>query len=487
MNGDEPVTAEKEFTPEEANGSIDLEYVFDASDLAGKQVVVYEELYIGDNLIGEHKDINDEGQTVTFPHLNTNASDGVTGNHTGTVSEKATVIDVVTYTGLIPGKEYTVKGTLMNKETGEPVKNSEGKEITAEKTFTPEKADGSVELVYELDSTLLEGQTVVVFEDLLYNGVEVGSHADIKDEDQSVHYPDLGTQAKDKTTGLQEGIRKEQTVIEDTVTYQNLIPGQEYTVKGILMDKATGEPLLISEKQITAEKTFTPEEPDGSVELAFTFDSTALKNPAVVVFERLYVSDKEVAAHTDINDKGQTVEYPEHKIQTQAKDKESGSQEAQANVNTTIVDTVTYEGLIPGQSYTLKGVLMDKSTGEPLLINNKQITAEKIFIPEKSSGTVEMEFTFDATFAAGKEIVVFERLYVQGIEVAAHTDINDKNQTVQIKTPETPKAEEEDTPTTGAAPVKTGDSAPLAGILGVLLLSGTVIILMVRKKRQRSR
>ena len=151
------------------------------------------------------------------------------------------------------------------------------------------------------------------------------------------------------------------------------------------------------------------------------------------------------------------------------------------------MDTVTYEGLIPGQSYTLKGVLMDKSTGEPLLINNKQITAEKIFIPEKSSGTVEMEFTFDATFAAGKEIVVFERLYVQGIEVAAHTDINDKNQTVQIKTPETPKAEEEDTPTTGAAPVKTGDSAPLAGILGVLLLSGTVIILMVRKKRQRSR
>ena len=485
--GDEPVTAEKEFTPEEANGSVDLEYVFDASDLAGKQVVVYEELYIGDNLVGEHKDINDEGQTVTFPHLNTNASDGVTGNHTGTVSEKATVIDVVTYTGLIPGKEYTVKGTLMNKETGEPVKNSEGKEITAEKTFTAEKADGSVELVYELDSTLLKGQTVVVFEDLLYNGVEVGSHADINDEDQSVHYPDLGTQAKDKTTGLQEGIRKEQTVIEDTVTYQNLIPGQEYTVKGILMDKATGEPLLISEKQITAEKTFTPEEPDGSVELAFTFDSTAIKNPAVVVFERLYVNDKEVAAHTDINDKGQTVEYPEHKIQTKAKDKESGSQEAQAKANVTIVDTVTYEGLIPGQSYTLKGVLMDKSTGEPLLINNKQITAEKIFIPEKSSGTVEMEFTFDATFAAGKEIVVFERLYVQGTEVAAHTDINDKNQTVQIKTPETPKAEEKDTPTTGAAPVKTGDSAPLAGILGVLLLSGTVIILTVKKKRQRSR
>ena len=71
----------------------------------------------------------------------------------------------------------------MNKETGESIKNSEGKDITAEKIFTPEKADGSVELVYELDSTLLAGKTAVVFEDLLYNGVEVGSHGDIQDED----------------------------------------------------------------------------------------------------------------------------------------------------------------------------------------------------------------------------------------------------------------------------------------------------------------
>ena len=113
------VTAEKEFTPKMADGSVDLEYTFDASALAGKQVVVYEELYTSDKLIGEHKDINDEGQTVTFPWLRTNASDGVTGKHVGTVSEKATVIDVVSYKGLLPGKEYTIKGTLMNKETGE--------------------------------------------------------------------------------------------------------------------------------------------------------------------------------------------------------------------------------------------------------------------------------------------------------------------------------------------------------------------------------
>lgn len=492
------VTAEKKFTPKMADGSVDLEYTFDASALAGKQVVVYEELYTSDKLIGEHKDINDEGQTVTFPWLRTNASDGVTGKHVGTVSEKATVIDVVSYKGLLPGKEYTIKGTLMNKETGEPVKNSEGKDITAEKTFTPENEEGSVELVYELDSTLLAGQTAVVFEDLLYNGVEVGSHGDIQDEGQSVRYPDLGTQAKDKNTGLQEGIRKEQSVIADTVAYQNLIPGQEYTLKGILMNKSTGTPLLINKKEITAEKTFIPETADGTVVLEFSFDSTVLKNPEIVVFESLFVKDKEVNAHRDLNDKGQTVKYPEHKIQTQARDKESETQEARAKADTTILDTVTYEGLIPGQSYTLKGMLMDKSTGEPLLINEKQITAEKTFIPEKSSGREELEFTFDASIAAGKEIVVFERLYVQEIEVASHTDLEDENQTVKIKVPEEPKTEKKETPgspekeqetakTSGTASVKTGDEAPIGELICILTFSGVVIAVIMKKKRSKKR
>ena len=248
------------------------------------------------------------------------------------------------------------------------------------------------------------------------------------------------------------------------------------------MDKSTGKELMVNEKPVTAEKTFTPEKADGSVELAFTFDGSNLAGKTVVVFESLFVEDTEVAVHADIQDKGQSVEYPEHKIQTQAKDKESGTQEAQTKANTTILDTVSYEGLIPGQSYTLKGVLMDKATGEPLLINNKQITAEKIFIPEKSSGTAEMEFTFDATFAAGKEIVVFEHLYVQGTEVAAHTDINDKNQTVTVKvnTPAVPKKND----TTITPQVKTGDTTPVAGIVVALLLSGAVIAVVIVKRRK---
>ena len=446
--GGKKVTAEIEFTPKETNGAVDLKYTFDASSLAGHQLVVFEELYAGGKLIGEHKDMEDEGQMVNIPEIHTNASDKDTGTHTGTVGEKVSVVDTVTYEGLIPGKEYTVKGTLMNKETGEPIQDQDGKGISAETKFTAETPNGSVDLVYELDSTLLAGQTVVVFEDLYYDSIKVATHADINDEDQSVHYPELGTKAENQATGTQEAAANKSVTILDTVSYQNLIPGQEYTVKGTLMDKTTGKELLIGDQTVTAEKTLTPEEPDGSVELAFTFDGSALTGKAVVVYERLYVGEKEVAAHADITDEGQTIEFPAPQIRTKAKDKDTGIQQGITKEKSTIVDTVSYTRLIPGQKYTMKGILMDKSTGKELQIDGKPVTAEKTFTPEKSAGNVEMTFTFDSSVLAGKTTVVFESLYVENTEVAAHADIDDKAQSVEYPKHEIgTKAKDKDTGT----------------------------------------
>ena len=101
--------------------------------------------------------------------------------------------------------------------------------------------------------------------------------------------------------------------LEDVVEYKHLVPGKEYTVKGILMDKATGEPLLIDEKEIRSETTFTPYEPTGSVTVEFTFDARYINEETnIVVFESLYSEDKELAVHADIDDKDQTVTiYPQ--------------------------------------------------------------------------------------------------------------------------------------------------------------------------------
>ena len=98
----------------------------------------------------------------------------------------------------------------------------------------------------------------------------------------------------------------------------------------------------------------------------------------------------------------------------------------------TIIDTVEYTGLTIGKAYNVKGVLMDKSTNEKLLIDGKEITSSAEFTAEKENGTVEVSFTFDCSGLAGKSIVVFEILYQDTLEVAVHADIEDKAQTVTV-------------------------------------------------------
>lgn len=104
-------------------------------------------------------------------------------------------------------------------------------------------------------------------------------------------------------------------------------------------------------------------------------------------------------------------------------------------MNVTLRPSLDYHDLLPGKEYTIEGVLMDKATGKPLMVDDQQVTAEARFTPNQPDGTVELEFTFDASALEGKEVVAFETLYKDGIEVAAHTDINDEAQTVRFVAP----------------------------------------------------
>ena len=193
----------------------------------------------------------------------------------------------------------------MNKETGEPVLDAEGNEITASVSFTAEEPEGSVELIYTLDSTLLAGKSVVVFEDLLYQGVKVASHADLEDEDQTVHYPDIGTKAS--VGGSKTAKAKGTIKLDDVVEFRNLVPGTEYTLVGVLMDKDAKDVLKVNGKAVTSTVTFTPETADGTVTVTFTFKASGLGGKTLVAFEYLYSNDEQVTCHADIDDKAQTV------------------------------------------------------------------------------------------------------------------------------------------------------------------------------------
>ena len=304
---EQQITAEVEFTPTSAQGTVELTYTFDASALAGKAVVVFEDLYQGENVVATHADINDEGQTVTFgkPSIGTTAT--VDGEKTTQPAEQITITDTVEYSGLTVGQEYTLRGELVFQATGEPVTNGETP-ITAEATFVTPGSEGTIDIPFTFDSTGLEGQSVVVFETLFSGETTIAEHRDLEDEGQTITFtelPRIGTTAT--VDGKHTAEPTGEITIVDVVEYSGLYPGETYTISGILMDKGTGNPLLVDGAEITAETEFTPESADGTVELTYTLDASNLAGTTIVVFETLYQDGVEIVSHADINDESQTI------------------------------------------------------------------------------------------------------------------------------------------------------------------------------------
>ena len=284
--------------------------------------------------------------------------------------------------------------------------------------------------------------------------------------------PEIGTQAA--VNGEKELCATEVFTLTDTVSYKHLIPGKEYLLVGTLMDKSTGKAFTENGNAVTAETVFTPETPNGTVTVSFTFDSRLIKkNTSLVVFETLYKDGKELAVHADINDNGQTVKVKVPEIGTKAT--VNGKKEVTASGRVKIEDTVSYKNLTPGKEYTVKGVLMNKATGEPLLADGKEIRSFFTFKPDKPDGEINITFVFDDSgLKTATEIVVFETLYRDGTEIAAHADIKDEGQTVKI-TPPTP-----DNP-------QTGDNSNLGFWigLGAVALGGLVAVIIIRVKSRK--
>lgn len=151
------------------------------------------------------------------------------------------------------------------------------------------------------------------------------------------------------------------------------------------------------------------------------------------VFTVTIKDNEQVVELTAINDK-----VPELKTTATV----NGKKEVIAKGKITIKDTVEYKHLVPNTEYVIKGTLMDKSTGKPFMVKGKEVTSTVKFTPDKANGTVEVEFTFDASnIKKSTDLVVFESLYRDNVEIAVHADLKDKGQTVTIvpPAPKTPK------------------------------------------------
>lgn len=369
------------------------------------------------------------------PKLETQASNKADGEKVVDPLETIVIKDSVSYTNLFVGKEYTISGVLMNKATNAPILQ-DGKEITSTLAFIADKVNGTKDLEFVVNASVLKGQTIVVFEKLFRDGIEVAAHADINDEAQSVkvNNPTVHTTAVFED-GLTVADPTGLFTLNDTVEITEILPGKAYLVKGILMDKATGEPLLVHGNTVETSVGFIAKAENETVIVPFTFDLTGINGREIVVFESLFRNDEELANHKDINDKGQTVRVTNPSVRTTATHKPTGLKEVNPLTKVTITDAVKYHDLVVGKTYTVNGVLMDKVTEKPVLVDGKEVTSTLTFVAETTDGTVNLDFILDARALRGKEVVVFEDLFREGVLLASHADITDNDQTIKISNP----------------------------------------------------
>ena len=462
------ITAEASFTPTASEGeavvtfdNVDVSKIAETGAKKSAKIVVYETLIqntpslgssVANQEVANHKDKTDQGQTVIFnePSVHTQATiDGTTT--VNTYDKEVELKDTVTYENLAVGKEYTVKGQLINKATQQPVK-----EVTAK--FTPKDKSGTTDVVFKVNPKEIGAGEFVVFETVYNNkGTEIAEHKDINDTDQTVVLKDasIGTTATIEGDKVINSKDKE-VELKDTVSYKGLIPGKKYTLKGVVMDKETGKTT-----EYTSSTEFTPAQEEGSADMTFKINAKDVDGKTLVVFETLYdEKGNEVANHKDLTDTGQTVEIRHPEIKTSATI--DGEKSVNAKASTVeLVDTVSYEGLIPGNTYTVEGKLMDKDTGKELPTDGVTVQVEdqtaqgdqgeesateatskdandiKVsstqFIPESESGTVQVKWLIDLSKVKGKNIVVFETLKDKHEdEIAHHDDLSDEEQSVSI-------------------------------------------------------
>lgn len=442
------IEAKATFTPTAPNGEVEVEFVFDGYNLdKGTQIIAFEEVFDKDKSVAVHADINDENQLVEVvtPEIGTSAYDAFDLDGLVIADKDAKIIDTVKYENLIPGKEYTVGGIVMDKTTGMPLLSGEGAD---------QITDGEL-------ATFLHGLATLlgISDDEFAAMTATGSAGATSEFIDFVGELTEGLGVENPLAGFTDRIVSNVNVNADVVS--------EYLA----------ENAKIVNCLTFAQKTFTPNTADGSVDMTFPVNTEGMDGKELVVYELMFANDVIQASHADITDKGQTVEVVPSSIGTTATDKTDGDHYLLPSTDAVVVDTVDYENLVPGKEYTLKGWLMDKATGKQLVIDDKPVTSEIKFTPNNTSGSIDIEFKFDASkLADGAELVAFEELYKDNVLVAEHKDIDDEGQTVTIGEPPA-------TPEDGDY-AKTGENLIGWIIIALALVAGatTLTVYGVRKR-----
>ncbi len=276
-------------------------------------------------------------------------------------------------------------------------------------------------------------------------------------------HPYIQTREWDDETKDHLSMAGESVTVKDTVSYFNLPADTVFTLKGVIMEKLSdGSVRVLTDKDgnpLTSVRVFTTESgingiSNGSVEMKFSFNGCGMDGKTFVIYEYIYEgesresitiedgmtltedvyrdADGNMVCHADCDDEEQMGYFPSG--YTTALGADSGDHTLAPKKEVSIVDTVTYSNLIPGKEYSVRGTLMDRESGDAVTdAEGNRITETVSFVAEKRNGSIDVTFTFDSSEFAGKELVAFEEMFLDGVRIFVHADIDDEEQTVRVK------------------------------------------------------
>lgn len=278
---------------------VNIPFVIDTTGLDGKDVVVAEYVYEGEDntdltvnedgsidetgvykthtgKIVKHDDLTAKTQTLSIPKIGTTALGVETETHYLHASGIQKFKDIVNYENVLPGKTYDLLAVVMDKSNGKPLLDVDGKKVTATASYTPKEKNGSAEVIFTCDVSKVDfrDKAIVLFEDLYYNKIHLTAHADITDEGQTLYFPDVTSVLIDTKTGSHKALYSKQMSFNDELNLTKLPVNEGLTIKDVLMNTRTRKPVQMDGKEITAEKKQTFESSTATVKLPFAFDGT---------------------------------------------------------------------------------------------------------------------------------------------------------------------------------------------------------------------
>ena len=473
------VENEVEFTAKGGDETVSVPFKsLDLTKYAGKSLYVICELkYDGEVIATHNEDGTDPDEVFYVPAVETNAIDATT-NTQYSILDKTQIIDSVKYSNLPTEYEYELETTFVDSTTGEEIKKTEiekdpywgmlrdlgyvtdetssdstgdsvaedtgkivsevGKAFKRTQVLKPEKMDDMINVAFDIDprSFNLEGKTITIQQVIKLNGVVVAKHTDKDAESQQISFPTGSTLAVDNTSHNHTIAPTKNADVVDTIFCKNLATGISVDFYGIAIDKDTNKPVELNGKPVVVKQNETISKADQEVQLHYVVDGTKLKGKRLTSFVFAVYNGKIVFKHTDLNSAEQSFSFSS--LRTKFLDDKNGTHATMLTEDVHQTDTVTLDGLTKGEGFTLKGVVYNKSTRKPMLVNGKQVTNSIDFTAKGNSEEVALKYQYNGLKSdayhkdKNDDLVSFVYLYKDGVLIDKEEDFDSFDQTIKL-------------------------------------------------------